>query len=71
MTESSWENVLSLTLSLVQEFEEGNRREIQTQSFSSGGETVHILSTRLIDIESAPPKAKKVCEDIKVSCNSG
>ena len=67
MTESSWENVSSLPLSLVQEFEEGNRREIQTQS---GGETVHILSTRLIDIESAPPKAKKVCEDIKVS-NSG
>ena len=58
MTESSWENVSSLTLSLVQEFEEGNRREIQTQSFSSGGETVHILSTQLI--ESAPPKAKKV-----------
>ena len=56
-------------MSLVQEFEEGNRREIQTQSFSSGGETVHILSTQLI--ESAPPKAKKVCEDIKVSSNSG
>ena len=38
--------------------------------FISGGETVHVLSTRLSDVDS-PPQAKQTCEAIKVAKNSG
>ena len=45
VTDSTWETAESLPTTLVQEYESGIVRDIQKESFTTGGQTVHTLST--------------------------
>ena len=70
LIDSSWEHASSLPHSLVKEFEDGNEWKIQRESFTSGGETIHMLSAQKNDGE-LPPKPKRPREDHDISNNSG
>ena len=45
IADSTWEPESSLPPSLVSEYEAGILREIQKETFTTGGQTVHTLST--------------------------
>ena len=75
VTESTWESATSLPENIVQEFEAGIQRDIQEKPFSSGGQTIHtITSTKPNSVQDCvPSSSKKTCIDPTAieSSNSG
>ena len=63
---STWEPVSSLPSVLVAEFEKGVQRQLVDHTFSSGGETVHTLSSRPIT-----QSVKKPGMDVPSIMNTG
>ena len=60
MTESTWEPEASLPQTLVMEYEAGITQDIQMDTLTSGGQTVHTLSTTRVQksVESIPKRVK-------------
>ena len=59
MTESTWEPETSLPQDLVADYEAGLFQEVQRESFTTGGQTIHTLST-------AP--VKDICQESRAKC---
>ena len=71
VTESSWEVASSLPDVLIEDYERGIQHDLHQQSYTSGGQTVHTLSTvRKVD-ETSPPEAKRRVVDTVQSSSSG
>ena len=58
VTKTTWENAADLPREMVKEYEDGLNRTIQEDMYTSGGQTLCILSTAL---KSLQPEAKKPC----------
>ena len=61
ITESTWEPEASLPQTLVKEHEAGITQDIQKDTLTSGGQTVHTLSTTRVqfkNVESIPKRVK-------------
>ena len=70
VTETSWEVASSLPDVLIEDYERGIQHDLQQQSYTSGGQTIHTLSTvRKVD-ETSPPEAKRHCVVDKVQSSS-
>ena len=63
---STWESASSLPSELIAEYEDGLQRELVDDSFYSGGETIHVLSSSPIT-----PSAKRPRLDVSPSMNTG
>ena len=78
--DSTWEMCSSLPKQLVDEFEDGVRRELIDSTFSSGGETVHTLSSvpvshhlakkQRVEVSSAPCEGYIKFFDLLLALNS-
>lgn len=70
LTESSWELASSLFNVLIQDYEHGIQHDLHQKSYTSGGQTIHTLSTVCKD-ETPPPEAKRprVIDNIQLSSN--
>lgn len=64
--DTTWEPASTLPSKLVAEFESGIQQEVVDNKFSSGGETIHTLSSRVVT-----PPAKRLKVDTSVSTDSG
>ena len=72
VTESSWEVASSLPDVLIEDYERGIQHDLHQQSYTSGGQTVHTLSTVPKVDETSPPEAKRPCVvDTVQSSSSG
>lgn len=58
VTKTTWENAADLPKEMVKEYEDGLNRTIQEDMYTSGGQTVCILSSALKPLQ---PEAKKIC----------
>ena len=65
---STWEPVSSLPSELIAEYEDGVVRELVDDTFSSGGETLHSLSS-IQSSRSRTPSAKRPRLDDQSSTN--
>ena len=57
-TDSTWENASDLPSILISDYERGVKRDIGDNSFSSGGETFHTLSSCRVEDTMTPPPSK-------------
>lgn len=57
-TKTTWENAADLPREMVKEYEDGLNRTIQEDMYTSGGQTLCVLSTALKPMQ---PEAKKPC----------
>ena len=72
VTESSWEVASSLPDVLIEDYERGIQHDLRQQSYTSGGQTVHTLSTVRKEDETLLPEAKRPCVvDTVQSSSSG
>ena len=60
VTESTWEPRDNLPCALVAEYEAGVTQDIQRNSFATGGQTVHTLSTTRIQSSAAESTSKRL-----------
>lgn len=64
--DTTWEPASTLPSELVAEFESGIQRQVVDDKFSSGGQTIHTLTSRVVT-----PPAKRQKVDTPVSTDSG
>lgn len=64
--DTTWEPASTLPSELVAEFESGIQRQVVDDKFSSGGQTIHPLTSRVVT-----PPAKRQKVDTPVSTDSG
>ena len=68
VTESSWEVASSLPDVLIEDYERGIQHDLHQQSYTSGGQTVHTLSTvRKVDETSLEAKRPCVVDTVQSS----
>lgn len=53
-TASTWVSAASLPMHMISEYEDGVRREVVEEKFSSGGQTIHTLTSQSMQVLSAP-----------------
>lgn len=58
ITASAWVSASSLPMHMISEYEDGVRREIVEEKFSSGGQTIHTLSSQSMQVLSGPQKKR-------------
>ena len=58
VTKTTWENAADLPREIVKEYEDGLNRTIQEDLYTSGGQTLCILSSTLKPLQ---PEPKKSC----------
>lgn len=72
MAESTWEHSASLPSSLVSEYERRILRDVEKQSYHSGGQTICFLNSVHKVNDSIEPSSKRVClEKNAESTNTG
>lgn len=71
--ESTWEPAASLPQNLVADFESGITKEVERQSVTAGGQTLHTLATVSRGSYESPPASKcaKVAPSDLVADSSG
>ena len=71
IAESSWESASSLPTSIVEEYERGIQRNVESNFSSSGGQTLCTITSGLKEDVLAQPAPKKPCLSEAESSNSG
>ena len=70
-TKSTWEPEHSLPQHLVADYNKGIQHDICHQSTTSGGQTIHSLSTARSNTAPSPPDPKRIRTDLIDTANSG
>jgi hypothetical protein len=70
-TTSTWEPEHSLPQHLVADYNKGILYDIRQHSTTSGGQTIHSLSTARSSTVPSPPNPKRIRTDLIDTANSG